>query len=47
VTGAGAAITGKLVNIEFRRETDKNGLTSDDHNFLIVETDAERCAQRS
>ena len=40
VTGAGAAITGKLVNIEFRRETDKNGLTSDDHNFLIVETDA-------
>jgi len=40
VTGAGAPFTGKLVNIEFRKETDKNGQTSDDHNFLIVETDA-------
>jgi len=40
VTGAGAPLTGKLVNIEFRKETDKNGQTSDDHNFLIVETDA-------
>lgn len=40
VTGAGASFTGKLVNIEFRKETDKNGLTSDDHNYLIVETDA-------
>jgi hypothetical protein len=39
VTGSGARVTGKLVNIEFRKETDKNGQTSDDHNFLIVETD--------
>ena len=40
VTGAGAPVTGRLVNVEFRKETDKNGLTSDDHYFLIVETDA-------
>jgi hypothetical protein len=42
VTGAGAAggpIVGRLVNIEFRKETDKNGATSEDHYFLIVETD--------
>ena len=40
VTGAGAPITGRLVNVEFRKETDKNGATSDDHYFLIVATDA-------
>jgi hypothetical protein len=40
VTGAGAPLTGKLVNIEFRKETDKNGQTSDDHHFLIVATDS-------
>jgi hypothetical protein len=39
VTGAGAPLTGRLVNIEFRKETDKNGATSEDHYFLIVETD--------
>jgi hypothetical protein len=40
VTGAGVPLTGKLVNIEFRKETDKNGATSEDHYFLIVETDS-------
>jgi hypothetical protein len=40
VTGAGAPLTGKLVNIEFRKETDKNGQTSDDQHFLIVATDS-------
>jgi hypothetical protein len=40
VTGAGASLTGKLVNIEFRRETDKAGQTTEDHYFLIVVTDA-------
>ena len=40
VTGAGAPIAGRLVNIEFRKETDKNGETSEDNYFLIVETDA-------
>jgi hypothetical protein len=40
VTGAGGALTGRLVNIEYRKETDKNGATSEDHYFLIVETDA-------
>ena len=40
VTGAGAPLTGRLVNIEFRKETDKNGATSEDHHFLIVETDS-------
>jgi hypothetical protein len=39
VTGAGAPIAGRLVNVEFRKETDKNGATSEDHYFLIVETD--------
>ncbi|MDR3754176.1 MAG: DUF4139 domain-containing protein [Terracidiphilus sp.] len=39
VTGAGAPFTGRLVNIEFRKETDKNGVTSEDHYFLIVATD--------
>ena len=42
VTGAGAPggpIVGRLVNVEFRKETDKNGATSEDHYFLIVETD--------
>jgi hypothetical protein len=40
VTGAGAPLAGRLVNVEFRKETDKNGNSSDDHYFLIVETDA-------
>ncbi len=40
VTGAGASLTGKLVNIEFRKETDKAGQSSEDHYFLIVVTDA-------
>jgi hypothetical protein len=40
VGGAGSALTGRLVNIEFRKETDKNGATSEDHYFLIVATDA-------
>lgn len=39
VTGAGAPITGRLVNVEFRKETDKSGNSSDDHFFLIVATD--------
>jgi len=40
VTGApGGPIVGRLVNIEHRKETDKNGATSEDHYFLIVETD--------
>jgi len=39
VAGAGAPIVGRLVNIEYRKETDKNGATSEDHYFLIVETD--------
>jgi len=42
VTGSGAPggpIVGRLVNIEYRKETDKNGATSEDHYFLIVETD--------
>jgi hypothetical protein len=40
VTGAGATLAGRLVNIEFRKEIDKNGQTSEDHYFLIVETDS-------
>jgi hypothetical protein len=40
VSGIGTVIAGRLVNVEFRKETDKNGATSDDHYFLIVETDA-------
>ncbi len=40
ITGAGAPIAGKLVNIEYRKETDKNGQASEDHYFLIVDTDA-------
>ncbi len=39
VAGAGAPIAGRLVNVEFRKEIDKNGSTSEDHYFLIVETD--------
>jgi hypothetical protein len=39
VTGAGASFTGKVVNVEFRKEIDKNGQTSEDHYFLIVATD--------
>ena len=44
VTGAGAPLTGRLVNVEFRKETDKNGNSSEDHYFLIVETDSRRAA---
>jgi hypothetical protein len=40
ISGSGAAYSGRLVNIEFRKETDKNGLSSEDHYFLIVETDS-------
>jgi hypothetical protein len=40
VTGAGAPLAGKLINVEFRKEIDKNGQTSDDHYFLIVATDS-------
>ena len=40
VTGAGAPLSGRLVNVEYRKETDKSGATSEDHYFLIVETDA-------
>jgi hypothetical protein len=40
VTGSGAPLTGRLVNVEFRKETDRNGNASDDHYFLIVETDS-------
>ncbi|WP_420239526.1 DUF4139 domain-containing protein [Telmatobacter bradus] len=39
VTGAGAAFSGRLVNIEFRKLTDKSGATTEDHYFLIVATD--------
>jgi hypothetical protein len=38
VTGSGAALSGRLVNVEDRPETDKNGNTSD-HYYLIVESD--------
>ena len=40
VDGVGAVFTGRLVNIESRTETDKNGNSTDDHYFLIVETDS-------
>ncbi len=40
VTGSGAPLTGRLVNIEFRKETDKNGATSEDRYFLIVASDS-------
>jgi hypothetical protein len=40
VTGSGAPVTGRLVNIEFRKMVDKDGLTSEDHYYLIVATDA-------
>ena len=39
VTGASAPIAGRLVNVEYRKETDKSGNSSEDHYFLIVETD--------
>jgi hypothetical protein len=39
VTGAGAPLVGRLISIEARKETDKNGTSSDDHYFLIVEAD--------
>jgi len=40
VTGAGAPLAGRLVNIEFRKEIDKNGQISEDHYFLIVAADS-------
>ena len=40
VTGSGAPLTGRLVNVEYRKLTDKNGNTSEDNYFLIVETDS-------
>jgi hypothetical protein len=40
VTGAGAPLIGRLVNVEFRIATDKENKTSPDHYFLIVATDA-------
>jgi len=40
VAGAGAAFTGRLVNIESRTVTDKNGNVSDDHYYLIVASDS-------
>jgi hypothetical protein len=40
VTGSGAPITGRLVNIESRTETDKNGNSSENHYYLIVESDS-------
>jgi len=40
VTGAGAPMEGRLVNIESRTVTDKNGNSSDDHYYLIVEVDS-------
>jgi len=39
VTGAGAPLAGRLVNVEARKEMDKNGVTSIDHYYLIVSTD--------
>ncbi len=39
VTGAGTALTGRLVNVENRSVIDKNGIGSADHYYLIVETD--------
>ena len=40
VTGSGAPLEGRLVNVEYRKETDKNGNSSEDNYFLIVETDS-------
>lgn len=39
VTGAGAALTGRLINVENRSVIDKNGNGSADHYYLIVKTD--------
>jgi hypothetical protein len=39
VTGTGAALTGRLVNVENRSVIDKNGNGSADHYYLIVESD--------
>ncbi len=39
VTGVGAPLSGRLVSIESRKETDKNGAASADHYYLILETD--------
>jgi hypothetical protein len=40
VTGAGAPLTGRIVNIESRTVTDKEGNSTEDHYYLIVETDS-------
>jgi len=40
VTGAGAPLSGRLVNIESRKEIDKIGATTEDRYYVIVETDA-------
>ncbi|MGO8758510.1 MAG: DUF4139 domain-containing protein [Terracidiphilus sp.] len=40
VTGAGAPLTGRLVNIESRSVTDKNGNSTEDRYYLILETDS-------
>jgi hypothetical protein len=32
---AAVSFTGRLVKIEFRKETDKNGQTSDDHQYSL------------
>jgi hypothetical protein len=40
VTGVGAPLTGRLVSIESRKETDKNGATTEDRYYLILETDS-------
>jgi len=40
VSGAGAPFSGRLINIESRKETDKNGTSSEDHYFLVVNTDS-------
>lgn len=39
VTGVGAPMVGRLVNVEYRTVTDKDGETSADHYFFIVATD--------
>ncbi|HET6169396.1 MAG TPA: carboxypeptidase regulatory-like domain-containing protein, partial [Terracidiphilus sp.] len=40
VTGSGAPFSGRIVNIEFRSKTDKDGQTSQDHYFLIVTSES-------
>lgn len=40
VTGSGAPLTGRLVNIQSRTVTDKEGNSTSDHYYLVVETDS-------